>query len=86
MQSGLVEMRPARGSLIAFACAPNQTASDGNGRNGTYTKNLLKHIATPSLDLNSLFVRVANGVEDETKGEQNPWQLSAIRVENPCLT
>ena len=75
------------------ACAANrspmdvvgQTAEDGSGRNGTYTKHLLKHIATPGLNLNALFVRVAKGVEEETEDRQNPWKLDALRVENPCL-
>ena len=88
--AGLIEMQPARGSLVAFACAPNQTALDGAGRNGTYTKHLLQHISTPGLDLNSLFVRVANGVENEQMasrihGSSPLFALSTLLFSEQCI-
>ncbi|HEX6891205.1 MAG TPA: caspase family protein, partial [Chryseolinea sp.] len=42
VSSGLAEMKRARGSFIAYATAPGSVASDGTGRNGLYTQELLK--------------------------------------------
>ena len=38
VSQGLVEMKRARGSFIAYATAPGSVASDGSGRNGLYTR------------------------------------------------
>ena len=59
---GLAPMLAPRGSLIGVACAPGQLASDGSGRNGVYTKHLLKHMDTPGLDVEKMLRRVGNGV------------------------
>lgn len=49
---GLARMEAPSGSIIAFATAPGQTASDNqNERNGLYAKHLLKAINTPGLRL-----------------------------------
>ena len=79
-----------KGSLVAFACEPRAVAAELPGeRNGIFTKHLLQHIKTPGLEIQKLFIRVGNGVREETKsfprGEQNPYVNSALRVEDASL-
>ena len=47
---GLAAVRNApKGSLISYATGAGGVAADGAGRNGTYTKNLLRYIGQPGL-------------------------------------
>ena len=78
-------MQLARVSMIAYACAPGQTAADGSGRSGVFTKHLLEHPGTPRLDLNKMFVCIGIGVERGTNKKQSPHVNSALRVERPTL-
>ncbi len=63
--AGFAEMRARKdgpvGSVIAFACAPGKTASDGPGRNGIFTSHLLQHLASP-VDVDFMLRNVARGV------------------------
>jgi len=81
---GMAEMK-AVGSYIALACAPNKTAEDGSGANGTFTAALLKHIGTPDLDIDRVFRRVRVDVLKATNDEQEPWTRSSLRVDPACL-
>ncbi len=49
VMGGLCALLAPKGSMICFACAPKQVASDGSpsDRNGIFTKHLLKHIEVP---------------------------------------
>jgi hypothetical protein len=70
---GLAPLGPqAEGTLVAFATQPNRVAIDGTGRNSPFTAALLKHIATPRLELRTLFTRVRSEVFAATKGAQRP--------------
>jgi tetratricopeptide (TPR) repeat protein len=51
VSSGLGEMKRARGSFIAYATSPGSVASDGSGRNGLYTQELLKALRKPNLTI-----------------------------------
>ena len=74
---GLVRIEPAaRDTLIAFAAAPGQEASDGNGRNSPFTAALLKHIAQPGLEVSVMLKEVAAEVREKTENAQRPQQLS----------
>jgi uncharacterized caspase-like protein len=46
---GLASVYAPKGTIIGFATSPGEVASDGTGRNGTYTAALLQHIDTPGL-------------------------------------
>src|SRR5262245_11904729 len=76
---GLAPMQAARGSFIAYATAPGAVAADGAGRNGTYTKHLLRNLTTPDLPVEQMFKRVRVAVEGETGGAQTPWELSSLQ-------
>lgn len=78
-QHGLAPMQAARGSLIAYATAPGSVAADGSGRNGTYTKHLLRYMTVPDLPIEQMFKQVRLAVEQETNSTQTPWELSSLR-------
>ena len=58
--------------FVVFATEPGEVASDGVGRNSPFARGLLKHLASPGLELRLLFVRVRSEVLRETGGVQNP--------------
>ncbi len=76
--SGLAEIAGAAGTLIAFATKPGATAADGDGRNSPFTSALLRWIATPGLEVRSMFGRVRETVFSETGQRQIPWVNEAL--------
>jgi len=88
-KGGLAEMRQPKGSIIGFATSPNDTAEDGLGKNGIYTKHLLKAIKTPGLTVEKMLKTVRDGVWQETGGRQIPWENSSLRGDfcfSGCVT
>lgn len=75
---GLAQVRPARGSYVAFATAPGSTASDGTGRNGLYTQELLNAMRKPNLTIEQVFKEVRRSVSDLSAGRQQTWDNSNI--------
>jgi tetratricopeptide (TPR) repeat protein len=75
---GLGEMKRARGSFIAFATAPGSVASDGNGRNGLYTQELLKALKKPGLTIEQVFKDVRMNVLRLSGDRQYTWDSSNI--------
>jgi len=72
--SGLAEMRPGEGTLIAFATGPGQVAIDGEARHSPFTRALLSHLAEPGLEIRHALTRVRAQVADETRKQQLPWE------------
>ncbi|MBI4642094.1 MAG: caspase family protein [Candidatus Tectomicrobia bacterium] len=77
-QRGLAVVQASRGVLIAYATAPGDVSSDGNERNGTYTKHLLRYMTAPGLSLEQMFKQVREAVVKETGGRQTPWESSSL--------
>jgi len=75
---GLGEMRRARGSFIAYATAPGSVASDGAGRNGLYTQELIKAVKKPGLTIEQVFKDVRQSVLRLSNNKQNTWDSSNI--------
>jgi hypothetical protein len=75
---GLASIDAPSGTLIAYSTAPGSVASDGNGRNGLYTQELLKQIQTKNLTIEDVFKRVRAGVQQQTQGKQTPWESSSL--------
>ena len=69
---GLASVAAADGTLVAFATQPNRVAADGAGRNSPFTQALIKHLATPGLELRTLMTRVRADVVGATGGSQRP--------------
>ncbi len=77
-QAGLAEMKRARGSFIAYATAPGSVASDGSGRNGLYTQELLKALRKPTLTIEQVFKEVRMNVLRLSGDKQFTWDSSNI--------
>jgi len=60
------------GALIAFATAPGDVAQDGD-KDSPFTTALVRHIATPGLDIRQMLTRVRADVQSATGGRQRPW-------------
>ena len=75
---GLGEMKRARGSFIAYATAPGSVASDGSGRNGLYTQELIKAVRKPGLTIEQVFKEVRRNVLKLSGDKQNTWDSSNI--------
>ena len=82
---GLAEMTPPAGSLIAFSTDAGRIAFDGDGANGLYTEELLKHLRTPGLTIEQVFKRTRAGVLARTDGGQVPAEYSRLVGEDICL-
>lgn len=78
MTRGLAAINAPSGTLIAYATAPGSVASDGEGSNGLYTQELLRHLRTPGINVEEVFKRVRIGVRDKTHGKQTPWEASSL--------
>ena len=78
VSSGLAEMKRARGSFIAYATAPGSVASDGTGRNGLYTQELLKALRKPGLTIEQVFKEVRMNVMRLSGDKQYTWDSSNI--------
>ena len=74
----VVSSSAVKGTLIAYATSPGNVASDGDDRNGLYTKHLLQHISAPGIPVEQVFKRVLQGVELDTNGKQSPWTSSSF--------
>lgn len=75
---GLAQMDAPKGSFIAYATAPGKTASDGDGKNGLFTQELLKQINMQGLSLEDVFKRVRTNVLKATDEAQMPWDSSSM--------
>lgn len=76
--SGLAEIKRAKGSFIAYATAPGYTASDGEGRNGLYTQELLKAMKKPGRTIEQVFKDVRLNVMNLSGDKQYTWDQSNI--------
>lgn len=75
---GLAQVNAPSGTFIAYATAPGQTASDGQGQNGLYTQELMANVRTPGLPIEEVFKRVRVQVKAKSNGVQIPWDASSL--------
>ncbi len=75
---GLGELKKARGAFIAYATSPGSVASDGTGRNGLYTQELIKAMNKPGRTIEQVFKEVRASVLKQSGDRQNPWENSNI--------
>lgn len=78
MGAGLAEVQKAKGAFIAYATAPGSVASDGSGRNGLYTQELLKAMSVPGLPIEQVFKLVRRNVLKLSGEKQYTWDSSNI--------
>lgn len=77
-EGGLAQVTAPTGTFIAYATDANRTASDGTGRNGIYTSELLKIIKQPNLKIEETFKEIQKAVRDVSNGKQIPWVASSF--------
>jgi hypothetical protein len=65
-------------TLIAFAAKAGSTAMDGDGKNSPFTSALLKHLATPGLDVRLALGRVRDDVMKATSNRQEPFVYGSL--------
>jgi len=78
---GLAVMNAGRGSFIAFATSPGQTAADVGpvgGGNGLFTACLLENLKQPDLDIDQVFARTREKVYAGSGQKQLPWTASSV--------
>lgn len=75
---GLAPVFTPKGTLIAFATSPGETAADGSGRNGSYTESLLRHINTPDVPIEDVFKRTRNTLSVLTSSKQTSWEHTSL--------
>ncbi|HZJ43589.1 MAG TPA: caspase family protein [Pyrinomonadaceae bacterium] len=78
-QGGLAQVSAPTGTLIAYATAPDSTASDGDGANSPYTQELIKQMHVPGVLVETMLRHVAEQVSARTGGKQEPWFNANIK-------
>ena len=86
LAGGLAQTKAPAGSLLAYATAPGNTASDGAGDHGMYTEHLAKAILQQGKVLELLFKDVRVGVRQATSDAQTPWEESSLIVDFSFFT
>jgi uncharacterized caspase-like protein len=76
MSRGLTAMSAPVGTVIWYATAPGQEASDGVGNDGPFALAVSHNIATPGQDIYGVFNKTGEEVLSVTANKQQPW-LSA---------
>jgi hypothetical protein len=77
-QKGLSQFDAPPGSLLSYATAPGNTASDGIGSNGLFTENLLREMRVDGAKLEDVFKRVRLNVRLQSRGQQVPWESTSL--------
>jgi uncharacterized caspase-like protein len=75
---GLSQVDAPVGTLLAYATAPGNLASDGDRNNGLYTENLLKEMRAPGAKIEDVFKRVRLSVRRASGGRQIPWESTSL--------
>lgn len=80
-QRGFAVMDAPKGSLIAYSTSPGKTASDGEGKNGLYTGELVLEIKSVNLTIMQLFQKVRKAVMEKSKDTQVPWESTSLTAD-----
>ena len=59
-------------SIIVYATSAGQRASDGSGRNGLFTSQLINNLATPGIEVKEVFNRTGQDVAKVSNNQQVP--------------
>lgn len=69
---------PSSDMLIAYAAKAGTTAEDADGSNSPFTKALVRHLATPGLDIRLALGRVRDDVLKATSRRQEPHVYGSL--------
>ena len=67
----VVNRQPAD-SIVVYATSAGARASDGEGRNGLFTSQLINNLATPGIEVNEVFRRTGMNVAELSANQQIP--------------
>jgi tetratricopeptide (TPR) repeat protein len=82
VSAGLSNIEPDGAVLVAYAAKHGQVAQDGgDGANSPFMAALLKHVATPGLEINLLFRKVRDDVMSATGKRQEPFTYGSLPSE-----
>ncbi|MDQ7061040.1 MAG: caspase family protein [Sulfurimonas sp.] len=70
---GLAKVDNARGMFIAYATSPGDVASDGSGKHGVFTQEILNNIDAQGVSIHNVFKNVKRDVYSKTNQRQRPW-------------
>ena len=73
---GLSQFDAPVGSLLAYSTSPGKVASDGSGKNGLYTENLVRELSAPNVRLEDALKRVRLGVRLASKEVVAPVSIA----------
>lgn len=83
---GLAKVEPTSPNvLIAYSAKAGFTAADGDGNNSPFTTALVRHIATPGLDVRRAFGFVRDEVLKTTGNRQEPFVYGSLGGEDVPL-
>ncbi|MBT9613213.1 MAG: caspase family protein [Burkholderiales bacterium] len=77
-RKGLSQFDAPVGSLLAYATAPGNVASDGSGKNGLYTENLVRELSQRNTRIEDALKRVRLNVRLSSSSEQIPWETTSL--------
>ena len=77
-QKGLSQFDAPVGSLLAYATAPGNVASDGEGQNGLYTEHLVRELGRHGTRIEDALKRVRLNVRLASHGAQVPWETTSL--------
>jgi uncharacterized caspase-like protein len=76
---GLAKVEPTSpNTLIAYSAKAGSTALDGDSKNSPFTTALVRHIATPGLDVRKAFGFVRDDVLKDTSYRQEPFVYGSL--------
>jgi uncharacterized caspase-like protein len=79
---GLARIEPDGGTLVAYAAKDGEVALDGEGQNSPFVTALIRHIATPGVEINKLFRLVRDDVLAATGRKQEPFVYGSLPGED----
>lgn len=80
-QKGLSQFDAPVGSLIAYATSPGNIASDGGGKHGLYTENLMRELSKRETRIEDALKRVRLNVRLASRGAQIPWETTSLETD-----
>ncbi len=80
-ERGLSIVAAPNETMIIYSTAPGSVASDGSGRNGTFTKWFLEYLPIPGMEIAEMLRNVKREVSQETNTMQRPWTTDDLTRE-----
>ncbi|MBU6461155.1 MAG: caspase family protein [Bradyrhizobium sp.] len=75
---GLAPIRIDHSTLVFFAAKEGQAALDGDGNDSPFAVAMIQRLATPGVEINTLFRLVRDDVMEATAGRQEPYVYGSL--------